>query len=822
MSDLFAPMPLPDRPVLQLADIAEREAAAKQKEIDTRMRERTETSRMQAIHEIGVSKEAYQRSLQELEQEYRKKALQEQPRSYASGSSSRGRQLYQAQSRGSVDLERQLYNQENGRLNAQVNRAKVMLRMLVNNHSRSWMEERWSDDEGWDKWQEEVTGIMDSMRYHPDSQLFGTVTTKYQMEINDFLTTSELRMVDDLSNHRSAISGEMLEFQTSRNLQDVLNEFEATSDTHMLDQDNPDILGVGYQLSEVPSWNAFMEIATSSITEGILDGDFLNKGKPIYRMVKRALIGRFGRAAALEFSSSLTFAQSDQVAAYLPHATHMHNAVATVLDSPLYRDPSVGRYEITQKDIRTELEGRAAVVLSNRKAANEVGLIEFYGDGVAGLHQTMAPEDYYYALTSFGVLPREALRQAKAHGVEQGNTGWLEFKQTREDIEEDTERRQSLYMARVGLQMQLNPQWMDNINDLKVEFLRLETNGSLPVGSGDHMLKTWGDKDNRAVLELYAPVFDSIRGWGRAIGDDENTRDNEDLPMMISDQSRGQYVASWENDFSATLTDLIVNPKDGKPRPTVEAAQEIMDRLMLQASASMDLTKDTTRRLGSLTATPHPSQEALPTGMGYRIQPIFGAERLFSHKLIQSVGASSDILEEYDALPSSQQARFAIRQIGLQGFDGTSADDDAQAAMEAILGDLQGQAIVRKWSIDRAGRKAYVQLADNAEVHFIDLDRANAVQMRGAIYDDALVLAELATTIDQGLSMGNAKLSYVHVNDQTGEVTEHKTAVVDILIRKASNLINKINRAGRSMSDYGGIDWFAAGEMAGLRPWHTE
>ena len=44
MSDLFAPMNLPSRPVQQTADIAEREAANRNREIDTRMRERIGTA----------------------------------------------------------------------------------------------------------------------------------------------------------------------------------------------------------------------------------------------------------------------------------------------------------------------------------------------------------------------------------------------------------------------------------------------------------------------------------------------------------------------------------------------------------------------------------------------------------------------------------------------------------------------------------------------------------------------------------------------------------------------------------------------------------
>ena len=57
MSDLFAPMPLPDRPVQQTADIAEREAAAQNREIDTRMRERLETGRQKMIYEFEVVKQ---------------------------------------------------------------------------------------------------------------------------------------------------------------------------------------------------------------------------------------------------------------------------------------------------------------------------------------------------------------------------------------------------------------------------------------------------------------------------------------------------------------------------------------------------------------------------------------------------------------------------------------------------------------------------------------------------------------------------------------------------------------------------------------------
>ena len=182
--------------------------------------------------------------------------------------------------------------------------------------------------------------------------------------------------------------------------------------------------------------------------------------------------------------------------------------------------------------------------------------------------------------------------------------------------------------------------------------------------------------------------------------------------------------------------------------------------------------------------------------MAFRIQPLAGAREVHSDRLLTQLDVSEEVRDQFESLPLEERGRFAVRQIQFdRGFDGTETDDEVEIEVRSRLAHLQQNGgPVRRYSVDRAGRTAYVQLVHNGETHAILLDDAAAGKK---LADLGNLMVEARVTLEetsQALLAHGSSLFYVHTNPSTGEVSEHKTALVDVLMQKGERALNTLLR----------------------------
>ena len=793
MSDLFGPMPLPDRPVPQFADIAEREAIAKQKEIDTRMRERLETSRVQSIHEIGVAKEEYRTTLQQLEQDFKKEAMRARSiKSYASGISSRSKRVSLASSRGTEDDRRNEVSREKVRLAIQYHGLEIDLAKMLRELPREAMENGWNKAQLADAAQERASQRLGTQVFSQDSY-FATQNEKYMLKTIEAVSDWTIAVTKDF-NERKDNSDIATNWRN--------NKENIRTKLFYIGRADQDEISFDTNIHELSDWKDLKKLAGDPEVAHLWSPlakreDDLLKGSAVGGDVQRALVNVVGGLVSVQAMTAITGVRGDltRTFAHMSDQDHVEQAIANALASPLYE--SIEEYFENdaqfQKQLRGDLTGRMAKALQNQEMHDKRNLLQLYIDDTKGLNDGMDVETRIYTLLSFGVPFEEAIKEGQKWGVKQEEKTLEMNEAISAELEAKREENRAEYVSSLRTAIQNHPELFPNSEDTRLALLRMEgQTGPLRPGDGEELFNKYIAGAEKDLLAMYPGLDGQVNDFVDQINADENTKDNQGLPVFL-DKERGMTADQFGEDTVEWYQDLILNPQDGK-RPTLEAVQELLDRRLNVFASRLELKKKTQTNLGVMTRSP--GGEARGTGMAFRIQPLAGAREVHSDRLLTQLDVSEEVRDQFESLPLEERGRFAVRQIQFdRGFDGTETDDEVEIEVRSRLAHLQQNGgPVRRYSVDRAGRTAYVQLVHNGETHAILLDDAEAGK---TLEDLGNLMIEARVTLEetsQALLAHGASLFYVHTDPSTGEVSEHKTALVDVLMQKGERALNTLLR----------------------------
>ena len=815
MSDLFAPMPLPDRPVQRLADIAEREAANRQREIDTRLQESLETSRLQTMHEIGEAKEQYRTTLEELQQDYRRKALSQPTRTYSRGSSSRGRSYSQA---SSASNDRVAYNLENARLSGQFNKGKLQLRILADSFARTWQDEGWDDEKGWDNWQTAIEPVIDAMIYSQDER-WSSVNTSYQIKMNDYLFKMEERIHKFREESKTSQKAHALQKQASETFLEVTNWYAMQSPPG-------DAMGLGMSYDKTPSWDIVEEVFTQE-SSLVGEGSLLKRNSEPWRMVRNSHIERLSRGAILETTASIEAAKFNQEMHGWSLDDHMQGGLAKAMSSPYY--DSVDPWEIDEGDVEENFRSKMAKVVHDNEMENKAGIANFWGNDLEGNHRDMRPREFQQVLMSWGMPAERAWKMAQDHSKRQQDEYWQNFDAIKKEAEELKAEQVAQFSSNLGEALRTNPEWLDNIDDSRVELQRLEAVGFLEPG-GSEYFERYLKPGNVAILNLHDPSRAVIKDFLKALAQDESTERRGGFLKMASETEAVTSVSSLGSSLYRELDRKILEGEDGD-RLTPDAMVEQTKRTVRHLADRIDLKRNTREIITGISISP--GGEAQPM-TAYAIQPLPGAEAIFSRSVLDLAEVDEEGLAEYDAMDPERRSVWAINQIPLDSYKGTADDDAVHAQNEATLREYRLAGSIRGYVLDMEKGEVLIQLADNGEWHFRQLDSREAVEAQTDLSNALFKGVDVEEGLFEGLNSGSVGLTHEVPNALTGTVFEGPTVGAEVLERT----VNTITRSVVNFANTVGLTNLNWEEMAamfvkhdiegsifpytGLRPWQME
>ena len=182
MSALFAPTPLPPRPVYQEADIAEKAASAANREIDTRLRESVETGRRKMERGFEVARRDYAEAREENRMDY-ERALNSPIAQFVSNIPQMALQIYDGIREKNA---KEAWNLEQGRLQSQSMDAHMALWMLERDTLAKAQTEDLSDDEFLEMFYGGAMDIANSLSYSDVANL-AELNVAAQLQVKEYI-----------------------------------------------------------------------------------------------------------------------------------------------------------------------------------------------------------------------------------------------------------------------------------------------------------------------------------------------------------------------------------------------------------------------------------------------------------------------------------------------------------------------------------------------------------------------------------------------------------------------------------------------------------
>ena len=803
MSDLFGPMPLPDRPVLQTADIAAREAAAKQKEIDTRMRERMETSRLQTIHEIGVSKEEYSLSLQELERDYRKDLIEQQSRpssSYARGTSSRGRTSYQRTQQNNSGL---VVNQEKLRLSSQWMRFGTDLRQAANEFVLQWRESDMDMEQGMDAWQNLVVGHVDNLYFNPD-QFVSSLNTNAQVEIN--------KLVNARTNW---ISDQGFKLLGDKQLEQAEADYWESSTSSMahftMSVDTKEKLGIDMRLEDIPSFVELIDYQDHMVEQKFVD-PWMNPNSRIHGEIQDAVKGRIV-SAALEEAKALVplldrpgeFAVDDDGDPFTTE--HLNLRVTSLIEeSELWESLQNGPYsqhfgDISIEEISDALGGKMKTLQEQYKKEQDAASDQWHESYLAGEKQDLAGDEVYSQCMNVGGSNTFCWNLGKKHSTEQGSEAWLSNAAIKQAYEEQQLKDQAAYENSLERILEEDPFVYGTQADTMRPLGDMQSRGLIANANAPKWLDNF-DTGMSAEITKHGKALASIDTWGNLLrqefqgtGASKQRMSDAVIPRYQSGAAVGHRSMSTDElkaQVRSELKERIRNP--GEEGALTEAGGLEFARQRMQF-----YTKHMRRRMGQ----PGKDARARVAGPVRRIevrpyQPIAGRPTAHAGLLMQSAytpEVDEAFVTSWLDMDTTSKHLAAVNAIDLPGYSGNFMDDlHAEQAMTTTLDQIQSDGLINAWELDLESRSLSVQLTDHGAWITRNLDYGEPGFRLTDVRNTGRDIAELSEVVGHSMGFGRAHLTIVTEHPRDGSIHESPSVALTTLERKCDEMTRHLSQ----------------------------
>ena len=778
MSDLFAPIPLPSRPVEQTADVAERDAAAKNREIDTRMRERLETGRQKMVHEFAVIErdETERKYKAQLDKMYN---LSIPTNLYNRGVSSLAKRFYQQRQK---DNSRQLEQQEQGRLSSQQATWDVRLNRIRNDLTLRVSQEGLSPEEALEIWQEQIKEVSDgTLTFSGDPSYSGYNLAAFK-KINE--TTARETKSFTNSVYDSAQGRVMAGMNGS--IQSAFSEaFGGFSGV----QDVPgDVLGVGVALAEIPSWKAVERL--NDEVKGFSGQSIYTPGTRLHGMAGDAIETRLANAALIEIQTSVKAEAANAPEGFerRPLTDHIHQGMLRVLNSPLFEDTS-DFFGVSAKDINNIVKSKTDHMLAMEKAANQEALDQLNVRVLNGDYQTVSPQSFYAELRSSGVPAGQARARSVEHGKAQEDIPWLQNQRVASINEENNANEQaSLEMVLRGA-IEGNPEHLGTADETRTDIQRLVASGALKEGAWER-IESLLDESQKGLLSQYGAVFRAADDFVNTLANDGNVQRRfgtglGSLYLLDGEGNRTESLATLRARLTEDITSWILNGEpDGESRLTPEGMSEKFRRLMVTEASALDLKKRTRNNISGLaTITGGEAVEMESVA----IRPLPGVAAASGRSLVGSIGGQ-DLSDKIADLPRDQQAPFAVRQIPLSAYNGSEGDGAVHEQNLAALRGLAMDGHIRRFAYIPDDRAFEIQLAENGQWFRRSLDASKAIPLGKNLAEDLLAVEDVQIAVEDITSQGEGNLFYWHVDPATGNRQAYPTAGAEAMAASVQNL----------------------------------
>ena len=792
MSDLFAPMPLPDRPVQQTADIAERDAANKQKEIDTRMRERLETSRLQSIHEVGVARQGYQTSLKRLEQDYRK-SITQSPSSFARETRRAATAKYQ-KSRGLSD-DRAEYVVENNRLHAQHAGFEVGLEELKHRAVAMQRENRWS-----------VNQTMEWLEPQVHDRIMGMAFTGNNAKLSGVNTEFTEKLWKTSSAVMSWVVKESYETSAGLQTQDVTKaaqqHFGALA-LRLTDEYIPgDTLGLNVSYGEDPEFQNLERSMRENFPS--LDKakfNWLDEGSDAWKQMgrawqQRAVNGLVREVTTLLASDTERFNEDGTITKPSHPSEYAKHAMAILLDSKLYQSVDMV-WDLSEKEVRADLDRRLTLEVADHNTALGTLKAEFLARYSEGTYITNTGTEMFPVLSTNGFTVDEAWQFVKFHDKNRLDQPYLidgsaterEHKRNQTEVQEQNlSDMQNLLLAQ--------PLRMANVEEIRISALRMEEHGLLPKDSTIDLIKNFATPGNAALMEDLNPVKDLIKYTVNILRSDKNTEElggtyKSYYPKLKDASGRSMSVVQLQNTLYRFVEDRYLNPEGGA-RPTIETVTDMVGEQLRHHTDKMDLHKDTLARIGQQTQSPGGDK---PQRTYIRQAEFPGQTLRFSRPLMEELTDDPADLARYEALLDWQKPQASVDMLQLAGYTGTAEDDRSHAEMTSYLNGLRISGHIWAYELNRGKRSLKVQLANHGQWSVRDLDQGDRDELLGVANQRMLELASVLDETDDALANGASLTGITAFPD--GTEVEVGSSVIDVFTNLGENAYNAFSDIAR-------------------------
>ena len=823
MSDLFSPMQLPKRPVLQTADIAEREAANKQREIDTRMRERMATASLQTRADLAEIKEETQKALQTIEQDYRKKAMQQSSRSFASSSGARARSSYQSVQRSNQPS---LYNQEAVRLSFQKVRQDLEGRIGVNPLLRDAEENEWGIAEFADGLQGLWEGIASRAVYsqHPD---VATATRNAQISLNNIMLDHSERGIIALDKKATALRGYNMAHEKYQLADIAGDEF-----VDHIAGDNP--LGILKPIDQDEGWQI---LQPSLLDLGRITGEHINdRNSDMWHKTRNLIMRRMHSRTDQEVRGRLINDLSLPTYERKTASQHLADVETQLSSSPFWDSVAPeDKWDIELGDLHAGNVSRLSTIIEEETVALEEKNDAFTIEYAAGGFRDTAPRALSMILIhELGWTASKAHTFVTRHAKNIGDQPFLLGGSATEvafaaEQAEDQNRRISLLRK----QLTNHPEMMAGERQIRMTLARLESIGDLPTGATESLMGKYFNTANASLLAMYAGVRDRFDDFVDILATDKGTNTwGTGLFPTMKDNQDGMSLSSLENVLNEELDEMVLNPAGGE-RLDQNGMDEFFRRRVLSLAGTMKLTRRTRSRLSGITMIP--GGEAQPL-TAWRLSGVQDADQAFGGSIMESGDFDLDAIDRYQALSPEMRPVEAVNSIRLGGYTGDPVQDsDKHSQMQSTLLSLRQTGQIHSFRLDPEEREAHIRLSPLGPVYHRDLDAGGIVEKTEEIRTKSRDMTDIVFEQENIVRNTGAGLTAIVDHPETGQPMELSTAAVTTptngalaLLKPLVSLAEKVATLGADKIDeqltYEGFqtNWYAQGAMAGLAPWQME
>ena len=798
MSDLFAPMNLPSRPVQQTADIAEREAANRNREIDTRMRERIGTAAGEMERELKQIEVDEQERLYAAELERQRKAARKMRQQITLGLGKRPSTFNKSiagianQQLADSQNPQQAGQLEKARLDTQHNGYDFYLFNQRNDILTKMVTGQIDNNQAVEMWQGIVQDGGDRLHFdmHP---YFSGYTTSAMTKANKTALTHTKWLFGKAHEADRSNRVTLIEQTNSQQANSAGVAFSSTQDTDI----EGDPLGLGGELSTSDSWNVYENTVQSM--SNVTGRSIYDRGSDQWKRTNGHLEKRFANAAVLEARTSYlnelkNYRAGDRVSSI---TEHLNDALSRISTSDMWADAEAKGFITSPNKINGHAQVSLSRALQLERRHNVASLDELNMELMDGAWEGRPGSELYLHARNIGVPEPKAKSMAERHAKNEASA-LLELNDTfREAAELERLQSQTVLEDELINLVVFDREYLGTQEELTISLRRAEAMGELDEGAADRITSLSEKSMANLIKDNYSASFSLIDDYITTLSGDRKleqrssittgySRGLQQLFPVMTNGSRAQSLATIKHNLREGLIDRIrAGEEEGGARLTSDSMLEATARDLQRLSGHMKLTNVTRDKVTN--AVFSQNQEAAPL-QGYRMQALAPLEKAFGENIVERYGGEAALMDYQDLTPD-RRASYAAKMIPWAAYSGDlEADTEANNTNRQIASELRASGFARSIEIDPIEREAIIQLANRGEFVTISLDEEQMLSNVSRLGADLTAAEDVELAVEDELSLGHSAL-FVEVEDpNTGAKYPIPTTAVETVVRTVENV----------------------------------